>query len=610
MLKSTTRRSKAASAGAGSKNGKMRLAKDGIFLTQGDEPETRIADPILVTAFATGREPGTKKELAFTVIRFQNRRGKWKSEDVPSSMLIPGRQEFITLLSTRGYSWPPTPKSYPQIIGALAAERPLREIRIVPVPGWHGKFFALPGECYGPDGPENKSLRIGHSDAVGLGAFRRSGTFDGWKYGVAKNCVQSSRARLALAANFAAPNLSMMGMDSFGINFSGGTSGGKTLLLRLSASTPGLNDNGGPATWDGTPAGLEQRIQGHRHCVMSLDDIGYLEGDPKVMLKLVTFRLAGNRSKQKAGQYVRSQNLSDADSRVIALSTSETPLWAHLDSAGRRRIRGEEVRMINVRACVSEMDDVFDGPDACETIGKTVEERRLSVKRSEGNAQKDQGEAFRAYLVKRAADKGAKSALDAYMADYTEKAPLPDQQRWLGRIQQYFALIYAGAAQAIDYGILPWAKTGTLRAIKSCMDDAMEQLVEAADDGSNAGRLPSDEALLTEFQRLAKNAEFVQLDGNRKSDRRMAARLKKADGIIRPAGQGKVERLLFGSAFDAWFPDVTARRRLTALLRSHAIFKEGRRSDTATRQIHIAEMGGKIPCYAMSSKRLRAYTQR
>src|ERR1700686_4846870 len=116
MSKSTTRKSKTTSGGAGSKNVKIRLAREGIFLTHGDEPETRIADPILVTAFATSREAGTNKEVAYTVIRFRNRRGKWKTEDAPSSMLIPGRQEFITLLSTRGYSWPPTPKLYSQII--------------------------------------------------------------------------------------------------------------------------------------------------------------------------------------------------------------------------------------------------------------------------------------------------------------------------------------------------------------------------------------------------------------------------------------------------------------------------------------------------------------
>jgi putative DNA primase/helicase len=353
VFKSKIRKSKTTSGGAESKHNEIQFRWDGIFLARGDEAASRIADPILVTAFATDREPGTKKVLALTVIRFRNRRGKWKTENVPSFLLVSGRQEFIKLLSSRGYSWPPNTKFFGHIIGALSAEKPVREIRVTAVTGWHDKSFALPGECYGPEGPDKRNLRIVHNATVRLGAFRRLGTLDVWKNLVAKKCVHSSRARLAIACNFAAPNLRMMGLNSFGFNFSGVTSGGKTLLLRVAASTSGLNGNGGPTTWDGTPAAFEQRIQGHRDCIVLFDEIGYLEGDPKAMIKFMTFRLAGNRGKEKAGQYVMSQNLVEADCRVIALSTSEDPLWEHLDKAGRRRIRGEEVRMINVRGLAS-----------------------------------------------------------------------------------------------------------------------------------------------------------------------------------------------------------------------------------------------------------------
>jgi hypothetical protein len=253
------------------------------------------------------------------------------------------------------------------------------------------------------------------------------------------------------------------------------------------------------------------------------------------------------------------------------------------------------------------MKDVFDGPQASDVVGDSVEQRRFFVEKLEGYAQKDQGEAFRAYLAKRAADTGASATLQGYMADYMSKAPLPDQQRWLGRIQRCFAIVYAGAAQAIDYGILPWNKNVTLSAIKACMDDAMEQLIAAAADGSDADRLQSDDSLFAEFKRRVDDAEFVRLGRKRRKNSIMAGRLKRAAGITRPTEAGKVEHLLFGRAFDAWFPDVTVRRRLTGLLRSRAIFKQGRRSDTTTRQVLVAEIGRKVPCYAMSRKRLRSY---
>jgi hypothetical protein len=231
------------------------------------------------------------------------------------------------------------------------------------------------------------------------------------------------------------------------------------------------------------------------------------------MAKLITFRLAGNRAKEKAGQYVVAQNLVEVDSRVIALSTSEDSLWAHLDKASRRRIRGEEVRMINVRACVSDMEDIFDGPKASKVVGKTVEQRRGFVEELEQHAVMYQGEAFRAYLTKRAADKGARAALKAYMADYVAAAPLPGQQRWLARIQRLFAVVYAGAAQAIDYGILPWEKKFTLSAIKNCMDDAMDQLITAAGEASvlDAHSNQSDQSLIAEFERGIDSAAFVRL---------------------------------------------------------------------------------------------------
>jgi hypothetical protein len=54
----------------------------------------------------------------------------------------------------------------------------------------------------------------------------------------------------------------------------------------------------------------------------------------------------------------------------------------------------------------------------------------------------------------------------------------------------------------------------------------------------------------------------------------------------------------------AWYPDVLARQRLTKLLTSRRMLKGGRRSDTNTKQVLIAELGTKIPCYGVVRKRL------
>ena len=180
---------------------------------------------------------------------------------------------------------------------------------------------------------------------------------------------------------------------------------------------------------------------------------------------------------------------------------------------------------------------------------------------------------------------------------------MPAQRRWLGRIQQYFAVCYASAAQAIDYGILPWSKKATLQAIKACMYDAMTQLIAATELDARGG--PSDESLLAEFKRRVGGATFVRLKPNRRKKSFSRTRLNNADGIVRPTKSGKVEYLLFARTLAAWFPEVADRNRLAKLLRSRRIFKRGRRSDTNSRQVQIAELG-RVPCYGLSRKRLRA----
>jgi putative DNA primase/helicase len=590
------------------KHGDLQFRSDAIYVVDDEGDAACLASPILVTAFATS-DPNTPRETAFTVVKFLNRLERWRTEIIPASLLTARPHEFIELLTRRGYSWLPNTKIRLQIISALSVVKPSRHIRLTSVPGPCGKLFVLPGQNYGPSGSNTKSVQIVNTPTVGLGRFRRAGSLDDWKTFVANQCVHSTRARLAVASNFAAPNLRKLGLSSFGFNFSGLTSTGKTLLVRWATSASGLNSGAGPTTWDGTLAAFEQRALGHRDCIMSLDDLSYLD-DPQKVAKLVTFRLAGNRAKEKAGQYVAAQNLIEDDYRVIALSTSEHPLWEQLDPSGRSRIRGEQVRMINVRAGVSDMQDIFDAEDAHNSVGNTVQERSRYVEKQERRAIRYQGEAFRAYLTTWAKDKGGKSILKNYMADYIREAPLPDQQRWLARIQRHFAVVYASAAQAIDYGVLPWAKIKTLKAIRSCMLDAMDQLIANSAEVSERAAIAhrTDESLLAEFKQRVTDAKFVHMVRNRRKVKTPKKQLANADGITRTTKLGKRECLLFGRTLEAWFPETVSRHQLTKLLRSRRIMKEGRRPDTSTRQVLIAELGRKVSCYGLIRNRLRNST--
>ena len=174
--------------------GHIKFRKDGIYIADSEGSLTRVAAPILVTAYATSNSK-TPRESAFTVIEFVDRRDNWKKEIVPASVLTAQSEQFIKLLSDHGYVWPPNRGTRTQIIAALSIVKPDRDIRVTPVPGRCGKWFVLPGESYGPNGPSQNGPLIVRHPTVRLGRFGRSGTLDDWKKHVAKKCVHSTRAR-------------------------------------------------------------------------------------------------------------------------------------------------------------------------------------------------------------------------------------------------------------------------------------------------------------------------------------------------------------------------------------------------------------------------------
>lgn len=580
--------------------GKLVFSDDGIYIVHRDH-KNWIADPIVVKAFATNYR-NAQGEQAFVAIKFKNRHGKWKAELVASSMLTGHNSEFIALLSNRGYLWPSNRKLWPDIIGALSVIRPRRQIRVVDVPGWCGDAFVLPKEAYTSSGPNRRDFLIRCNPTIKLGRFQRCGTLDQWRE-LAKLCRHSSRARCVMAAAFTAPNLRTLGLSSFVLNLSGESTTGKSFLVKLACSVPGLNTSEGPDTWDGSGPAYEQRALGHRDSIMPLDELGHLVDNPMAVAKLVTFRLASNRPKAKAGQYVHANNLIDSEFRVIALSTSEDPIWRHLANGPQRSItvRGEQVRAIDLRSCVSTLGDVFDGNKADRRIGKRVKERALTVDKYAALAEKYQGEAYRAYLARRAADSRADAKLRKYMAEYLAAAPLPKDYRALRRVGQYFAAMYASAALAIDYRILPWSKKATLSDIQKCMNDAMGDLIAGLEPGMAAGG--QKDLDLTAFSDLVDRASFVSLNSADRKTKSFIRRLRRADGFTKCDKIGVSHAFLFAKTFKHWYPNGTDRKRLTKLLRSRRMFRSGRRRDTCTREIFIAELGGKVSCYSLALKR-------
>jgi hypothetical protein len=81
--------------------------------------------------------------------------------------------------------------------------------------------------------------------------------------------------------------------------------------------------------------------------------------------------------------------------------------------------------------------------------------------------------------------------------------------------------------------------------------------------------------------------------------------LKGAHGIVRQTTKGHCKYFLFARTMEKWFPDVSERQQLTKELRTLKLLRKGKRPDTCTQQVLIAEFGKKVSCYAVLRNRIR-----
>jgi putative DNA primase/helicase len=570
--------------------------KSGIFIKYGHGEELHIGDPIRVLALGTG----IQDKLAYTVLELQDRDKRWRKAVVRSSLLTARTTDFKEQL-TDVYNYRlPTKKYAALVIDELAAKNPERRMNITAVPGWQGQRYAHPRKLIKPEG-DDWACRFADNPNVLMGEFLCKGALAEWKKEVARYCRLSSRLRLAVGVPFAAAILHRLNIDTFGFHLVGTTSSGKTLCLRVAGSVPGFNSEAGVTTWDGTPTGLEQLALGRRHNVLPLDETGVIEGDEKRtadFLRLSAYRLAKNRQKHRAGEYARRHTV-DSDLRNIVLSTGEDVLQVG------RRLSGQDVRLIQIPACVSDSDDIFDPENASEIVGKTTDQRERFVNTREAATYKFQGVALIEFLSWLIDDNYADRDLKRAVEEFIAKAPIPQSQsrKAFARMRRRVAAVYAAMALAIDYGILPFSKEETLRDLRICMKDAINLLIENEGTGSAAPSL-SDDALIAQFRERLIGAKFIKGGAYAKRKNLTAEQIEAADGFINFSQPGEYRVMVQTRCLRHWHSDEPFRNRLITLLRDQGMIFAGRQSDTCARQVSLKPHSHKISVYWLSLKAL------
>ena len=237
---------------------------------------------------------------------------------------------------------------------------------------------------------------------------------------------------------------------------------------------------------------------------------------------------------------------------------------------------------------------IFDGniePAPDKTLRETTKELVETLK---VNAIKHQGYAYRELQERYVNDPHGLERLKTYKEQFERDAVLPEAHNAYYRVRTNFAVMYAAAALAIDYKILPWKKRPTFRAIEKCMRLALATLATAAKEPAAAVPTIDTHRLARTLKDALAEADLLIVKPKQKVTEKQACARQKADGFkINGEIYAKPDR------FKRWVPAHTER---AVLKEQKVILTE--RDDTATVERKIGGIEGKPRYYAIDIRAL------
>jgi putative DNA primase/helicase len=189
---------------------------------------------------------------------------RWRDrEGVPHSWAIPRRlihrpgNDIAEGLEHNGLSCGESGTAHQLLKRFVGAVQAPRLLRCVSRSGWHpteaGAVFVLPGgEAFGRGAAE---VVLQSEEATANTAFRRAGTLEAWKSGVAALAEGNDRLALYLSAAFAGPLLDLLGEPSGGFHLVGDSRTGKSTAAMLDGTERSRSRRRNPINRDlGRPA--------------------------------------------------------------------------------------------------------------------------------------------------------------------------------------------------------------------------------------------------------------------------------------------------------------------------------------------------------------------
>ncbi|MCJ2042930.1 DUF927 domain-containing protein [Methylobacterium sp. J-059] len=223
-------------------------------------------------------------------------------------------------------------------VKALKAADPDAEIVVFRRPGWHelagveDRFFVCPsGRVIGAPADSLPELSVNARIRPGIAT---GGTLEGWKaaVGAAASVPRCEHWIIGTIAGFAAPLLSLVGLDTCGVNLSGITSGGKTTAQRLAVSVwcrAALDQRDSLLqSARATANGVEMMAARSNGSVLAMDELGHVNG--KELGKII-YSLASGVGKARM----------TADAQLRASHTWSTFIILSAEKSLEEKVRGD-----------------------------------------------------------------------------------------------------------------------------------------------------------------------------------------------------------------------------------------------------------------------------
>ncbi|OOF89412.1 hypothetical protein BKG94_02120 [Rodentibacter ratti] len=211
---------------------------------------------------------------------------------------------------------------------------------VTDVTGWINSAYLLPnGEIIGTP---SKPIYFTDRSSSSLG-YTTSGTLADWQREIAQNVKGNASMMLGVAVALAAPMISLLGRESFGVHLFAESSKGKSTTLNIANSIYG-NPEKIKLSWSTTATGVKNEAAARNDGFITLDEIGQAK-DAKE-LGSIAYDLFNETDKNRGEKTGGNRQIKRW--KVTALSTGEKDLETQLRLQNVKVHAGQLVRLLNV----------------------------------------------------------------------------------------------------------------------------------------------------------------------------------------------------------------------------------------------------------------------